>query len=107
MSPALATWIAATFGVEAIPVRELVLRDAHDPTIFAAARAASVVVTSKDYDFAELEERLGPPPQVIWLRCGNTSNVALREVLTREFPDAIARLEAREVLVEIGTTEVA
>ncbi len=32
---------------------------------------------TKDADLAKMVERLGPPPRVIWLRCGNTSNAAL------------------------------
>ena len=105
LSPALGPWLAATFGVTAVPVGDLGLRDALDPPIFAAARAADVVVMSKDADFAEMLRRLGPPPQVLWLRCGNTSNAALHELLTRDLPDALARLEAGEPLVEVGAGE--
>jgi predicted nuclease of predicted toxin-antitoxin system len=36
---------------------------------------------TKDSDFVDLVERLGPPPQIIWLTCGNTSNLRLREIL--------------------------
>ena len=105
LSPALGPWLATTFGVTAVPVRNLGLRDALDPPIFAAARAADVVVMSKDADFAEMVRRLGPPPQVLWLRCGNTSNAALRDLFTRDLPEALARLEAGEPLVEVGAGE--
>ncbi len=103
LSPAMAPWIASTFDVSALAVRDLGLRDALDPPIFAAAKAAGVAVMTKDADFAEMAERLGPPPQVLWLRCGNTSNAALRVVLARELPGAIARLISGATLVEIGT----
>jgi predicted nuclease of predicted toxin-antitoxin system len=49
----------------------------------------------------ELLERLGPPPQVIWLTCGNTSNANLQSILTVTLPKAIALLQAGEKLVEI------
>jgi len=63
------------------------------------------VVMTKDADFAEMVERLGPPPQVLWLRCGNTSNAALRQLLTKELTTAMTRLDAGEPLVELGANE--
>ena len=92
LPPSVAPWIASTFGVQAIAVRDLGLRDALDPPIFAAARTANAVVMSKDADFAEMVNRLGSPPQVIWLRCGNTSNAKLRDLLSRELPAVWTRL---------------
>ena len=59
-------------------VRELGLRDASDPEIFRRARAANAVVMTKDRDFIRLLDEQGPPPQVIWLRLGNSSNAALQ-----------------------------
>jgi hypothetical protein len=32
-------------------------------------------------DSAGIKEQIGPPPAVIWLTCGNTSNAALRILL--------------------------
>jgi predicted nuclease of predicted toxin-antitoxin system len=101
LPPSLAAWIAATFGVEAHAVRDLGLRDADDSPIFLAARAAATVVMIKDRDFVEMHHRLGPPPKILWLTCGNTSNARLREILTIALPAAIARLEGGEGLVEI------
>ena len=39
------------FAVEAIPVRDLGLREASDQKIFDAARLAGAVVMTKDVDF--------------------------------------------------------
>ena len=36
---------------------------------------------TKDSDFVLLLDKLGAPPQVIWVTCGNTSNARLKEVL--------------------------
>ena len=83
-------------------VRELGLREAEDGAIFLAARRERAVVVTKDADFAALLERLGPPPQIVWITCGNTSNAVLRGVLERSFPDARRLLEAGEALVEIA-----
>jgi len=102
LSPALACWIRETFQIEAHAVRDLGLRNAKDAAIFKAAREAGVVVMSKDEDFRLLVERLGPPPQVLWVTCGNTSNARLREILTKSLPAAIELLERGEPLVEIS-----
>jgi predicted nuclease of predicted toxin-antitoxin system len=101
LSPALAPWIAAQFGVQALALRDLGLRDASDHQIFVTAQQPGVVVISKDRDFVELLERLGPPPQVIWLTCGNTSNANLQSILIVTLPKAIALLQMGENLVEI------
>jgi predicted nuclease of predicted toxin-antitoxin system len=74
LSPAIATRISQNFPVTAIALRDIGLRDAEDEQIYAAAKTAAVIVMSKDSDFVDLLNRYGPPPQVLWLTCGNTSN---------------------------------
>jgi len=102
LSPALARWMSETFCVTAHAMRDLGLRDAKDLPIFHAAREAGAVIMSKDSDFVLLLERFGPPPQILWVTCGNTSNARLRDVLRKSFPEARARLEQGEPLVEIS-----
>lgn len=102
LPPALARWIHETFRIETHAVRDLGLRDAKDPVIFKAAHDAGVVVMSKDEDFRLLVERLGPPPQILWITCGNTSNARLREILTKSLPAAMELLQRGEPLVEIS-----
>jgi len=102
LSPALARWIRETFQIEAHAVRDLGLRNAKDLVIFKAAREAGVVVMSKDEDFRLLVERLGPPPQILWVTCGNTSNARLREILAKSLPAAMELLRRGESLVEIS-----
>jgi predicted nuclease of predicted toxin-antitoxin system len=106
LSPALARWIRETFHIEAHAVRDLGLRNAKDPVIFKAACEAGAVVKSKDEDFRLLVERLGPPPQVLWVTCGNTSNACLREILTKSLPPALELLRRGEPLVEISDVYV-
>ncbi len=60
---------------------------------------------TKDADFAEMVRRLEPPPRILWVRCGNTSNAALRSLLLVELPAAMARLKTGEILIEIGSLE--
>ncbi len=100
--PAIAGRMHDTFGIEAHAVRSLGLRDATDLVIFQAAKQAVAVVMTKDADFAELVERLGSPPQVLWITCGNTSNARLKSALTSGFPAAKTLLDQGQPLVEIA-----
>lgn len=56
---------------------------------------------TKDSDFVRLLDRFGPPPRVIWITCGNTSNDNLRKILERSLPTALEILGAGEPLIEI------
>jgi hypothetical protein len=47
---------------------------------------------TKDRDFVEMLQRLGPPPKVAWVTCGNTSNAR------RTRPDDNAVAERRDGL---------
>ncbi|MBE9193420.1 DUF5615 family PIN-like protein [Gloeocapsopsis crepidinum LEGE 06123] len=102
LSPAIATWITNTFGVLAVALRDLGLRDAEDCEIFEAAKAQKAILMTKDSDFVDLVYRLGTPPQIIWLTCGNTSNARLCEILSLTLPKALELLETGEMLVEIS-----
>ncbi len=102
LSPALATWIRQQFGVEAEAVRDCGLRDSGDAQIFFAARDANAIVMSKDRDFVLLLDRHGPPPKLIWITCGNTSNRHLHDLLARSLPNALLLLQSGERMVEIS-----
>jgi predicted nuclease of predicted toxin-antitoxin system len=102
LSPAIAAWITRTFGITAIALRDLGLRDAEDPEIFEAAKAQGIIFMTKDSDFVDLVERLEALPQIIWLTCGNTSNDRLCEILSSTLPNAFKLLESGEKLVEIS-----
>jgi len=102
LPPALSRWIAEQpWGVAAVPVREIGLRDASDREIFRQARAAEAVVMTKDRDVIRLLDEQGPPPQVIWLRLGNSSNAALQQVLATTLPQSLQLLHSGEPWVEI------
>ena len=83
-------------------MRELGLLHAKDQDIYHAAREAGAAVMTKDRDFLWLLERLGSPPQVLWVTCGNTSNARLRHILQSALPKALKLLEQGENLVEIS-----
>jgi predicted nuclease of predicted toxin-antitoxin system len=102
-SPALAAWINRNYEeIEAQSIRAVGLRDAGDEEIYRAARTAEVIVMTKDSDFLNLLDRLGPPPKVIWVTCGNTSNRRMRQILNQTLHSAVDMLEGEEELVEIG-----
>jgi predicted nuclease of predicted toxin-antitoxin system len=105
LSPEMASWIVRNFSIEAVPVRDIGLKDASDLQIFEAAKRSEVVLITKDSDFSNLIARFGPPPQVIWLRCGNTSNEMLRQILKKTLTNTLALLRSGENLVEISDEE--
>jgi predicted nuclease of predicted toxin-antitoxin system len=102
LSPGIARWIASTLGHPAKSIRELGLQHAKDSAIFLAARTAGAIVMTKDADFGEMVERLGPPPHVVWLTCGNTSDAELRVLLVESLPRALRLIAGGEPLVEIA-----
>ena len=107
LSPRIARWLSSQFAIQAVPVRDLGLREATDQQIFEAARAAKAVVMTKDADFVELVERQGPPPQILWVTSGNTSEERLRKILGSVFQEALNMLKAGEPLVEVSGSAVA
>ena len=61
---------------------------------------------TKDSDFLALLDRFGPPPQILWITCGNTSNARLKDVLRAGLPRAVDLLRLGERLVEISDAPV-
>ncbi len=104
LPPSLANWLSANFSIEASSLRDLSLRDAQDIEIFEAARSENAVIMTKDSDFIYLVCRLGTPPQILWLTCGNVTNRNLRRLLTATLLDALEQLRQGAMIVEISST---
>jgi predicted nuclease of predicted toxin-antitoxin system len=102
LSPGIAVWITAKFGITAFALRDVGLRDAEDPEIFEAAKTQEAILITKDSDFVDLANRFGAPPQIIWLTCGNTSNARLKEIFDTTLLEALELLRSGEILVEIS-----
>ena len=49
--------------------------------------------------------RLGVPPQLLWVTCGNVTNRRLQNLLTQVFPQAQKLLASDEGVVEIADLE--
>jgi predicted nuclease of predicted toxin-antitoxin system len=102
LPPQLAIWIQQTLAIDAIALRDVSLRDATDIAIYDAAKKANAILISKDSDFVELVMRLGTPPKLIWLTCGNVSNAALQALFSAKLQEAIGLLNGGEPIVELG-----
>ena len=102
LSPSLALWINQSYNdVNARSVRSLGMRDAEDAVIFHEAKMQKAIIMSKDADFVKLLDRFGPPPQIIWITAGNTSNSQMRGILGKHFPVIIQMILNGEPLIEI------
>jgi predicted nuclease of predicted toxin-antitoxin system len=53
------------------------LDQAPDRMLWDFAKAGNYTLVSLDSDFADMATLLGPPPRVIWLRCGNQSTAVI------------------------------
>lgn len=69
------------------------LAQAPDAAIWDHALKNGLCIVTLDADFPDLSILRGPPPKVIWLRCGNAT-VAEVEALLRQRSDEIASLAA-------------
>lgn len=78
LPPTLASWFCETFGVTALSMKSLGLDKASDLEIFTKAKSEVVVLLSKDSDFLQLLDQWGPPPQLVYLRLGNSTSAFLR-----------------------------
>lgn len=102
LPPALPPWLTQTFGVEAYSAAYLGLRDAEDEVIFQAARQANAIIISKDSDFLERLVRLGPPPRLLYVTCGNTTKARLTEIFAQHFATTQQHFLNGEAVVEIA-----
>jgi predicted nuclease of predicted toxin-antitoxin system len=73
-------------------VQLLGLAQADDGVIWEQAKANGFVLSAKDSDFADRASLYGPPPKVIWLRCGN-QKAAFIGALLRTNGDRILQFE--------------
>lgn len=103
LSPSLALWITQTFtDITAVALRDLGLRDARDFDIFKAAKEKEAIIMTKDVDFLQLLGHHGPPPQIIWITSGNTTNVKMQNILRKHLQTVLDLIKNGESVVEIG-----
>lgn len=100
----LAKWIVEEYHFKAKTFKELNFQQTEDFFIFkkAAQKIPVVVITTKDFDFAELTKSSGNLPKVLYLNIGNVTNKQLRVIFNKSFPQAINLLtKTNQQLVEI------
>lgn len=102
LPPKLAAWLTETFGVNAMSLKDLGLRNAEDREIFKAAKKPNHIIITKDSDFIDLVNKFGSPPQILWITCGNVTNRNLKVIFTKTFTQALQLLKAGEMMVEIS-----
>jgi predicted nuclease of predicted toxin-antitoxin system len=98
LPPALCNWLRER-GSDAEHVTERLGGQTPDAEIAACAARENFVLVTKDDDFA-----LRFPPddyRLVWLRCGNITNRALRTWLDGRWTSVAGALEAGERLIEV------
>src|SRR5712671_866724 len=73
-------------------IRLLGMAEAADRDVWEFAKANAFILVSQDVDFADMATLYGPPPKVIWLRCGNQPTSTIEQRL-RDHLDAIAAFD--------------
>lgn len=68
------------------------LAEADDRSLWEHAKANGFTLVTLDSDFAEMAALYGPPPKVIWLRCGNQSTIIIEKRLL-DHGEAIAAFD--------------
>jgi predicted nuclease of predicted toxin-antitoxin system len=100
LPPGLAAWLRER-GHEAVPVREVALRDADDGLIWDRALQMGAAIITKDEDFAVRSQRAAGGPVIVWLRVGNASNRALRAWLEPRLAGIVQLVGQGSRLVEV------
>lgn len=95
---ALTSWLQHQ-GYAASHVAELGMVVAPDVDLADHAEATGAIIISKDADFITL--RLPDRFALVWLRCGNATNRALRLWLEPRWPQVVRLLADGERFVEV------
>ena len=66
-----------------VQVGQIGLAAAGDRQVWDVARTGGFTLVWQDADFAEMIMHRGPPPKVIWLRCGNQPTASVANILRR------------------------
>ena len=74
---------------------------ADDRSLWYYAGERGWAIVTKDEDFQDLALRMGPPPQVVWVRLGNFRKAPLLDAFRKSWGDIAAALERGEALVEL------
>lgn len=105
LPPQMAVWLRQDFNVHARSFSELGFDVTKDALVFkiASKNTGTVVITTKDIDFIDLQNDIGSPPKILYLNVGNISNKVLRVIINKHFKEALdLLLKPDNNLVEIS-----
>jgi predicted nuclease of predicted toxin-antitoxin system len=94
-------WLSQEFGLEAVSTERLNLLKANDTEIFQKAKENNAVILTKDSDFVDLVNAYGPPPMVVWISCGNTTNTKLKSILLTQWVRVSELLKQGHPIIEL------
>lgn len=97
---ALAKTICAE-GYKAEHVGKALRLDAEDTEIWELAKRDTLVIISKDDDFAKRSRQVKAPPVVVWIRVGNIRNKALIDWFIKLLPQIMELIKQGDLLIEI------
>jgi predicted nuclease of predicted toxin-antitoxin system len=100
LPPALALLIRQDFGVDALHVSDIGMRNTTDQELWAYASEHEYVLISKDEDFVRLA-LTAPTARLVWVRVGNCRREFLPDVFRRTWRKIAERLQEHERFIEI------
>ncbi len=91
LPPQMASWLLDDFNVAAKSFKELGFEFKGDAEVFriAAKVINTIVITTKDIDFINLQNEIGSPPKILFLNIGNISNKQLRQLIANNFAEVL------------------
>jgi len=66
-----------------VQVKALNIEESDDSEIWDFAKSEGLTIVTQDSDFADMAAFYGPPPKVIWLRCGNQRTSTIEAILRK------------------------
>jgi predicted nuclease of predicted toxin-antitoxin system len=81
-------------------VRLIGMAEAEDLSIWDYAKSHEFTIVTYDSDYADWNKLLGAPPQIVWLRCGNTSTAQI-EAKLRHSAERIQLLADPDLEIEV------
>jgi predicted nuclease of predicted toxin-antitoxin system len=105
LPPQMAIWLKEGFNVQAKSFKELLFSDVPDVEVYkiAAAGINKIIITTKDVDFSNYQNIVGPPPRILYLNIGNISNKNLKFLIESKFSEILQLfLTTNEPLIEIS-----
>ena len=106
LPPQMAYWLVDQFNVKAKSFKELNYIETTDVEVYkiAAKKKNTIIITTKDIDFANYQNDVGAPPRILYLNIGNISNKDLHVLIQSKFEEILDLfLTTQQPLIEIST----